>query len=278
MNVIWWNASRGNWDHGLLQGIFDKHPETFIQFNTGLQSGSMERCIVVVTGKPQNESSLNDFLLSVNDPLVILTSDEDSGFNWKRAIPRTAEIWTQYYWPNKSEIKERLLLGVPNRFKDYKVNSHLPKKYLWSFVGQVQNPYRQECVKWLKTMPDGFLHIADSFGGIKNGIEYQEYLDIMCQSKFVICPSGSMSADCFRVYEAMECGAIPIVNTRCPRDKADFYYWNEVYPANQLSFVEHWNDVQFLNSNPVEPGNQNAWWLDYKIQLENKLLSYANTI
>jgi len=164
--------------------------------------------IVIVTGKPSNIDILHGRLSHLNNPLVILTSDEDAEFEWKRAIPITCELWTQYYSPNKSEIKERLLLGVPNRFKDYKVNSHLPKKYLWSFVGQCQNPSRQACVEVLRGLPDGFLHVADSFGGVENGIEYQEYLDIMCQSKFVICPAGSMCVDSFRFYEAIECGGI----------------------------------------------------------------------
>ena len=274
IDVLWWNACFGNWDMGLLAGIFDKHPETFIQHNTQ-EPPFFERAIVIVAGKPE-VAPLRSYLDTLKSGLVILTSEEDGYFNWKAAIPPHLEIWTQYWTSSKREIKERLLLGAPIRIKDYDT-SPLPKKYLWSFIGQIQNQHRQACVDVLRTLPDGYLQIVEFFGGEgKNGMDYQAYLDIMRQSKFVICPSGSMSSDSFRMYEAMECGANVIVDTRCPRDPIGFDYWNLVYPDNTIpknsttwskaimDFMMEWNIQDF-----------NLWWPEYKQQLETKLLNYG---
>jgi len=271
--IVWWDQGRGNWDSGLISSIFDKHPQTFIQHNTKTPD-IFERAIVIVVGKPSIEP-LRAYLETLTFGLVILTSDEDAYFDYKAAIPERLEIWTQYFNSSREDIKGRLLLGPPNRLKDYKINKDLEKKYLWSFVGQSQNPFRQQCVETLKKLENGFLQVAELFGGNgANGMEYQEYLDIMCQSKYVICPAGSMSADSFRLYEAIECGAIPITDARCPRDSKDFVYWNAVYPQSQLIAVNYW-DEKALKAILNFPAN-NDWWFVYKQRLEEQLIEYAN--
>ncbi len=279
IDVIWWNACRGNWDSGVLCSIFEKNPDVFKQYNEPRhpQELNLTRAIVIVAGRP-DVGILRRYLDKLTSGIVILTSEEDSFFEWEAAIPEHLEVWTQYYSPNKHAIKERLLLGAPNRLKNYKINKHLPKKYLWSFIGQVQNPFRQACVDVLKTLPDGFLHTTLAFGGEVQGIEYQEYLDICCQSHYVICPAGSMCVDSFRLYEAIECGAIPITDVRAPRDPEDFNYWDEVYPSSKVITVKNWSDLNVLDMAGILPvaTHRNYWWYTYKVELEKKLLNAAN--
>ena len=277
INVIWYKASRGNWDHGVLLSIFERNTEKFVQFNN-VDARLAETAIVIVAGRP-DVNELHERLSILKSGIVILTSEEDAFFDWRNAIPSHLDIWTQYYSPStKKDIAERLLLGAPLRIRDYKINRHLPKKYKWSFVGQVQNPFRQECVDVLKTMDGGFLHVAGAFGGEVNGIEYQQYLDIMCQSEFVICPSGSMCVDSFRLYEAMECGAIPITDSRSPRDSENFNYWNEVHHENTIPQVANWEVLPSLIRNiekyHVKPSNY--WWDAYKSNLEKNLIYVAD--
>lgn len=281
VNVIWYNGCRGNWDHGLLMDVFDKYPDLFIQHNNrNVNFIYPNKSIVIVSGKPDVEG-LRYYLSMVNFCILILTSEEDSFFDYKSVIHPGVEVWTQYYYSNKSDIKERMLIGPPNRLSIYKIKTDLNRKYLWSFVGQVQNPSRQKAVEVLKTIPHGFMHIADSFGGVENGIVYQEYLDIMCQSIFVICPSGSMCVDSFRLYEAMECGAIPITEVKSPRDEEGFNFWNEVYPQNEVIAVRDWEELHAI-INPKDNFQRpdwiinNKWYFNYKLELEQKLLNYAN--
>lgn len=282
IDVIWWKGSLGNWDHGLLNSIFDSFPTKFRQVNTNHWVIPQGRAIVIVSGKP-DVAELREYLMRVESGIVILVSDEDAYFNWEAAIPSHLEVWTQYWHPStKGEIENRILLGPPIRIKDYKINRHLPKKYLWSFVGQVQNKFREECVEVLKTLPDGYLQICSMFGGYgENGMDYQQYLDIMCQSRFVICPAGSMTADTFRLYEAMECGAVPITNVRSPRDSQGFNYWNEVYFKHNLLTINDWDELPLLLDQGGPVTNlpiiiRNEWWFKYKEELTLKLLNESN--
>lgn len=270
--VVWWDQCRGSWDHGHLMYIFEKQPKTFIQHNTK-NPDLFERAIVIVSGQvPTNP--LRAYLETLTSGLVIFVSDEEARWDMEAIVPPHIEIWSQYYRPGM-KVKKKLLMGAPNRLKDYKINLTEEKKYHWSFVGQVQNPFRQQCVDTLRKMPDGFLHTTDLFGGVcEKGIEYQEYLDIMCQSRYVICPSGSFTPESFRLYEAMACGAIPIVDARAPVHEKDFNYWNEVYPRHKLISVNFW-DEKAMNVILNMP-NDNNWWDGYKMQLEQDLIDFAN--
>lgn len=278
MRVVWWDAGRGNWDHGLLMEVFNYHPELFDQHNSK-ELIYPDEAIVIVTGKPEVEP-LRAWLDKLSSGLVILTSDEDSYFDWKAAIPKHLDLWTSYYSQNKSEIKERLLLGPPSRISEYKINKP-KKKYLWSFIGQMQNPFRDKCINLLKglieskgELSNGFLHRAPMFGGQVDGIEYQKYLDITAASKYVICPAGSMCVDSFRFYEAMECGAIPITDRRAPRDHPDFNYWREVLGPNTIITVGDWDELPDILKHQYE-GSGSFWWTQYKRDFEHKLLRYA---
>ncbi len=284
INVVWYNQSKGNWDSGLLRTIFDKHPDLFIQHNFKGWA-HFDRAIVIVVGKPE-VAPLRECLDTLKSGIVILTSDEDAYFDYKAAIPPHLEIWSQYWTQDRPEIKERLLIGPSSRLfygeggVEYKNNSgFLRRDYLWSFVGQVQNPFRQECIKTLLTLEGGFLQVVQMFGGNgENGMDYQAYLDIMCRSKYVICPSGSMSVDSFRLYEAIECGAIPITDMHCPREKDGFNWWRQVVPDADIMMVSSWSDLNqdwFKEPFYEERLKKNSWWKKYKEQLESKLVHAA---
>lgn len=277
INTIWWNGLRGNWDCGLLCETLNKFPDFFIQHNKPTPPLGIDKCIMVVVGKP-DPKPLHEYLSLRSESLVILISDEDAYFDWEAAIPKQHTIITQYWNPEyKNKIQRRILLGCPTRIKDFTINKTETKEYEWSFVGQVQNQFRQECVDVLAALPTGFLHTVPQFGGGEGAKDYQEYLDIMCKSKFVICPSGSMTADCFRIYEAMECGAIPIVNKRSPRDKEGFDYWQSIYPLSNLISVNNWKELpDILSAYKKENADiLNYWWFQYKSELESKLVAYA---
>lgn len=284
MNVVWYDQSRGSWDQGLLRTIFDKHPDIFIQHNFKGWA-HFDKAIVLVAGKPE-VTALRDCLDTLKSGVVILIGEEDAYFDWKAAIPPHLEVWTQYWVQDREEIRERVLIGPAGRLfygdgnLKYTVNKDFVKRqYLWSFVGQVQNPSRQKCVEVLKRLEGGFLQEVEMFGGYgKNGMDYQKYLDIMCQSKYVICPSGSMSVDSFRLYEALECGAIPITDMHSPREKDGFNWWREVCPEANLMLVQSWEDLNqewFKEEFYQERLKMNAWWPQYKERLERKLIHIA---
>ena len=62
----------------------------------------------------------------------------------------------------------------------------------------------------LKSSGNYFFLFSDGF---KRGLDPHEYVNLMCQSKIVICPKGFHSSETFRHYEAMRAGCIVLSDT-----------------------------------------------------------------
>jgi hypothetical protein len=61
-----------------------------------------------------------------------------------------------------------------------------------------------------------FVHVSQNWHGTANNEEYvspARYHEVMMDSMFAICPKGH-SVEQFRIYEAIETGAIPVMDLR----------------------------------------------------------------
>jgi len=94
---------------------------------------------------------------------------------------------------------------------------------------------------------------------LKNG----EYKAVLFDSKFVLCPRGFRSVDTFRLYEALECGAIPVAETETPID----YFEDFFGPYPFLSYIEHEHAVSQVNELLSQPDELvrvqercRTWW------------------
>jgi hypothetical protein len=91
------------------------------------------------------------------------------------------------------------------------------KEFDLSFVGQRGNIVREIAVDQSLRIKDSRIIIRDKFGGnlgfngstIDTGIEY---LEVMLNSRFTLCPPGNYSGYSFRIMESLICGTYPIVN------------------------------------------------------------------
>jgi hypothetical protein len=146
------------------------------------------------------------------------------------------------------------------------------KKYTWCFAGQIHaQGDRAKMIDSLKKCNGEYhLHVAEGWQS-GDSLSTQEYKKILKQSVFVPCPRGNTSVDTFRLYEALEVGAIPIV------EKSD--YWRNLLGEHPLTETASWdnisNDVNVLLENPewvIEHSKQvQSWWNEYKKQLKQKI-------
>lgn len=157
----------------------------------------------------------------------------------------------------------------------------LDKAYVWSFMGQVKGkPTRENMLSELKRVRGKhFMHITEEWND-KNQINVQQYKQILSDSIFVPCPSGWGGdrglKDCFRLYEALEAGSIPIV------EKDDFAYFDKFFSGHPfLQIPSDWlgigNDLESLLEEPKKLQEYNEelikWWSDYKNNLKSKITS-----
>ena len=145
------------------------------------------------------------------------------------------------------------------------------KKYTWCFAGQIHDQGdRAKMIDSLKKCNgEHHLHVAEGWSS-ENSLNTEEYRNVLSESIFVPCPRGNTSVDTFRLYEALEVGAIPIV------EKSD--YWRNLLGEHPLIETASWenifNDINLLLENSqwiIEHSKKvESWWVEYKKQLKQK--------
>jgi hypothetical protein len=163
----------------------------------------------------------------------------------------------------KYERAQNLLvapLGVPKHF----VHPDCPKEILdrefaWSFLGEVKNPNRRNMVAQMERVKGkNFVHTITTWDA-EDSLRGTEYSNILANSVFVPSPSANVHCECYRTYEALECRAIPVVDTD---------YYRETFGAPFPVAKPAWEDAPDIlnrwldNPDSLEDLHREcqAWW------------------
>jgi len=150
------------------------------------------------------------------------------------------------------------------------------RPYLWSFLGGGNKASRPEMLKALLPITPAFVHNTDIPG--QNRLSKQEYQNILYDSVFVPCAMGNVNLESFRIYEALECGAVPIVERRPTLD-----LFGGLLPGHPLPTFGSWieaarfvteirGDRDQLNDLQERCG---TWWIGYKQRLRESIRSFV---
>jgi len=163
---------------------------------------------------------------------------------------------------------------VFSRIKAGPVRSIAERQYVWCFAGQ-QVTTRRAMVQHLRNLEPNYTYMAGSkdFSGPR--LSGQEYLSLIEDTVFVPCPMGNVHLESFRLYEALDCGCIPIVERRPWLD-----YFTLLFGEHPLPTVSHWRDAPRLISELNQEGPAclqlkqdeiQDWWRSYREKLSSIL-------
>lgn len=282
--VEWWTGhpespASGYWDQTLLDDLFAGRV-----WDVPLP-GDPGR-VVIVNGRMNVDhvDALN-YRLAVDPPrLLVVSSDEESLFPWARLDPFDGDVWAMTPRPDRAS-------GCPADV--YLGEGYTPHVRAWcaarrvppaktvdvGFAGQVTHPRRRELADVLNriapTVPVGFAPSATfAADGDAGGLDRHDYAEAMARTRWAPCPSGPATPDSFRLYEALEVGAVPVVEERNGRNELLAGFWHLLYGgAFPVPVVGSWRDLVDL----VDTGDWWArffatqeWWLDYKRSLARR--------
>jgi hypothetical protein len=162
-------------------------------------------------------------------------------------------------------------LGVPRHFVQPEYSRDTTKRELsWSFLGEVKNPSRRNMVNHLEHVTGRrFLHAISTWDA-DDSLRGAAYSNVLANSVFVPSPSANVHCECYRTYEALECGAIPVVDTEYYRDE-----FGAPFPVVQPT----WEDApEMLNRWLDNPDSLEelarecqAWWRGAKTSLPERI-------
>ncbi len=173
----------------------------------------------------------------------------------------------------------QLPLGYTNGFTHDAIEPGIDRRtYIWSFLGQANKSSRPEMIEALLPFKPNFVYATDN--GRQMPIGKREYQCILRDSLFVPCSMGNLNLDSFRVYEALECGAIPLLEKRPGLD-----YFSRLLGAHPLPAFGNWRQAarfisfMLLDRNALVNLQKQCveWWAGYKRNLGEQVESFFET-
>lgn len=150
------------------------------------------------------------------------------------------------------------------------------REYVWSFLGQVNKSSRPEMARALARVEPHLLFATDEVPGVvmwnrapsgPRRYSTAENAAILKNSIFAPCPMGNANQECFRVYESLESGTIPILEKHFRFD-----YFRGMLGDHPLPTMASWNEasrwIRRMLENPAEINvlqrRCTDWWKTYK--------------
>lgn len=217
---------------------------------------------------------LNRRLSFLDWALVILTSDEESSFPPDRLQHPRMALWTMTPRPGMHRPNHRFLgHGTPpgcHVAMGQLTSPASERPHDWAFAGQVNHERRHQAA-WAMSKLKGGTGVLLQTPGFTQGMPQDDYWSLMAKAKIAPCPSGPYTPDCFRVWEALEAGCVPIVDALCPA--YGLGYWEHLLGESMpFPVIENWAELPAFIDGLLEtwPGNATrltAWWLAYQRML-----------
>lgn len=256
----------GYWDHALIHDIF-----TDARFTENPNQGSL----VVIPGKNQGGfiKKINEELNKLKWVVLIITSDEERNFPVEKIKHPNVKIWVQNPKQARHDEYGKWPLGYTSETRK---NLNLETKDLdFFFAGQVTHKRRVDFIQSLRTITrlNGELFASEGFA---QGLPPDEYMGLMNRAKVVPAPSGPVCAESFRVYEALETGAIPIADAESPQGDKD--YWDYLFGTVPFPTIQGITNLPGYINDQVEnfqskANKIQAWWIRTKRNLKHSLIN-----
>jgi hypothetical protein len=184
-----------------------------------------------------------------------------------RILEKTGVLIVPLGWPNNGEGAKTGKLATDRQFK-------------WYFSGYLKSS-RFEMLKAFQEWKPNACRIYNTKGGNKSPPakeEYSKFLNDLSDTVFCPAPMGSVMAETWRLYEALEAGCIPLAECRLTMD----YYFN-LFGNNPIPRFRRWRDARsFAERLVANPGalielqsEIQQWWSEYKYLLIERVKGFV---
>ena len=151
--------------------------------------------------------------------------------------------------------------------------SHKPEnknKYKWAFTGTPHKSSRHDLLFQFSEIKPFFCHKTEKFN--TKIISVDEMSEVLSSTEFMPCPNGFFHPETYRLYEALQCECIPIVENA-------YKYYDRLFPGNPFIKVDKWSDAKSIikgwETNQINKKKEECknWWNNYKKNLQEMLKS-----
>ena len=266
-----WGLYHKNYSDKWIYEILNKIEFETIQSEKDLEG---EDILIIVDSSIENKEELYTKLeLICSKMFLIHLGDETFAYDLSMVYNKFNYVWRTFcsnkYFNNKKVSCLPLGYKSGTLFKKEIVE----RKYKWAFLGTPHKSSRHDLLFQLSDIKPSFSHKTKKFDeGI---VDVGKMSEILTSTIFIPCPNGFFHPETYRLYEALECECIPIVeNAYKYYDR--LFYNNPFIKADKWieakSVIEEWGNDQIKQKRE----ECRTWWSQYKNQLQKFIAKKIN--
>jgi len=283
VHVIWLNynedaPSRGYWDQGFLEDFFAgdvwKLPKLEFEHHETMPADIEDFAVFVIPGRQnaKHVDAINAVITRTEGALVILTGDEEGDFPVEQLSHPNVHVWLMTPQPGRQYpdfVTKFIGTGYPPGLRAALPPTAPDRPLTAFFAGQDTHDRRHDCIRALSG--ERFGEVLPTEGFIQ-GLPQEDYWEKLQSCVVAAAPSGPVSPDSFRFFEALESGCVPLADTVAGNGVADPDFWQKLFHQEDMPFplIKDWvneapKHIKRLNGDyPRTAHEVFVWWQNYK--------------
>lgn len=266
------------WDFGIVKWLLGNS-----HINIADKLPNLNRAVVCIAARHHAgyEDTINNQLQNVDRAILVLCGDEEAEFAVEKIDHHNIEIWIQNPHQGKHDEYNRIGTGYPTHLTS-KIPAYTGKSRTMYFGGQMTHKTRRELVDVMQDMymqDETILCLPTR--GFTQGESPEDYYKHMSEAKIAPAPSGAVIPDSFRLFEALECMAIPLADENSPTGyKQGYWDWlfGEITPFPKIN---QWDRLfglvpELLEDYPRNLHEITAWYIQWKYRTKDRIEEQYN--
>ena len=247
------------WIYEILKSIDYKT----IENETDVESGDT---LIIIDSGVENKFEFYAKLKLICSKVFLFHLGDESGIKDLSPIYDNCNFVWRTFCSNKY-FNNNKVMCIPIGYKSGVLNKKKnTRKYKWTFTGTPHKSSQHDLLFQFENIKPFFCHKTQKFN--QKIISVDEMSEILSSTEFIPCPNGFYHPETYRVYEALECECIPIVESA-------YNYYDRLFPNNPFITINKWSDakpvMQGWDENQIKKKREECkvWWTTLKTDLRN---------
>jgi len=266
-----WGIYHKDYSDKWIYEILNKIKFEVIQSERDLKNEDI--LIIVDSSIEEKEELYTKLELICSRMFLIHLGDESGAYDSSLIYNKFNYVWRAFCLNRYFNNKKVSCLPIGYKSGTLFKKEIVERKYKWAFLGTPHKSSRHDLLFQFSDIEPSFSHKTKKFNN--KILEVSEMSEILTSTKFIPCPNGFFHPETYRLYEALECGCIPIVENA-------YKYYDRLFPNNPFIKVDRW-----IEAKPVIRGwgddlikqkleECRTWWSQYKNQLQEFIINKIN--
>ena len=266
----WGQYHKNNSDKWIYE-ILSKIKYTIIDSENNIEKDDI---LIIVDSSVEEKNELYNKLKLICSKIFLFHLGDEFGFhNLLPIYDNCNYVWRPFcaskYFNNK-KVK-----CIPIGYKSgvsYKKQAE--RTYKWAFTGTPHKSSRHDLLYQFSNIKPFFCHKTEKFD--RKNISVDEMSNVLSLTEFIPCPYGFFHPETYRVFEALECGSIPIVESA-------YKYYDRLFPENPFIQINKWKDAkpmltEWTKDQIIEKSEEcSSWWRKQKNTLQDFIRDKVNS-